>query len=142
MLQRSQLVCIYISELMLFRTTRLLHLELSCQRCLLDAAIVTLSKNLTLMCSTVIKYFIHQIFIRLQPFRSARCNGGSARNKTGRLSLECPHSTARISQISLHWAGKQASLFFLFTLQAGRTLMRPGKCDRYVEGWAWCYLPG
>lgn len=34
-------------------------------------------------------------------------NGSSARSKTGLLSLELPQSTARVSQLSLKWAGKQ-----------------------------------
>lgn len=68
-------------------------------------------------------------------------NGSSARSKTGLLSLELAQSTARVSQLSLQWAGSKR-----FTLQAGRSLMRSGKCKthckRYVEEEAQLYLPG
>ena len=91
---------------MLFHTSRLLHLELSCQRCLLDAGIVTLSKNLTFIRLTVIKYFIHQIFIRLlSPRLSARCKWQFSKE----LQLSTVHRKGHPA--SVQQAGEQMSYF-------------------------------
>lgn len=123
----------YISELMLFHISRLFHLELSCQRCLLDAGIVTLSKNLTFKRSTDIKYFIHQIFIRLLSSRlSARCKLKFSKEQARALTLRMPTTVHHESHPTLPTVHRGANIL---PLQAGRSPLRSGKCKPHCNSY-------